>query len=554
MKKKIIHGNIKKLIQSHQYGFITAEEEGFNNLFFHRDFLKNLSFDMLRIGDYVAFELGYDEKGRKAALNIHISKDKSLVPYKEINFGYSSAEDESANCPELLLNGFFDFNGFSKELINGSHFVVLGYKGSGKSALAEHIRLISISDPTLFVKNIFLSDFPFVNFAKIINTDDLPASKYPTAWSWILLLYLIASFDSDVAGTSSDVNVFNKAISSLKKAGLLPSPDLKQLINISTKTSFKGSLPKFFEVGREYSGYSMEDAIPFFVEKLKSICMSFQTDNKHFLIIDGLDDILTYSELQYDALASLLLETSRLNSEFMRDNLSAKVILLCRTDLFEKIPGPNKNKIRQDSALFLDWYEKTQDPARIKLLELSDQRAKLYDKRIGSVIADYFPAYYKSTNIHKSLLSFTRFIPRDYLQLLKSIQKIENSIRISKESVSLGINDYSCNYFMPEIKDALIGFLPPDEIELLFSFLGSVRKRSFEVKNFLNTVSNNQRFKKLDIDKCFHALFECSAIGNLSGTSRNPKTTFKYKNKNAFFNSDEKLIIHNGLLKSLNIN
>ncbi|MEX0918438.1 MAG: cold shock domain-containing protein [Candidatus Paceibacterota bacterium] len=45
------------------FGFISHGEEGSKDLFFHANELKNASFDELREGDAVTFEIGQNDKG-----------------------------------------------------------------------------------------------------------------------------------------------------------------------------------------------------------------------------------------------------------------------------------------------------------------------------------------------------------------------------------------------------------------------------------------------------------------------------------------------------------
>ncbi len=122
-----------------------------------------------------------------------------MVPYESLKFGWASAEDEGAADPNLLLAGFFDINGISAEAKTGHKFLALGYKGSGKSSLSEHLRLEAESDPEFFTIPTFLADFPYHDFARLFPGDD-PQAKYPTAWAWLLLVRLFESLSNDEGG------------------------------------------------------------------------------------------------------------------------------------------------------------------------------------------------------------------------------------------------------------------------------------------------------------------------------------------------------------------
>jgi cold shock CspA family protein len=551
---KEFNGEIKDLVVHNHYGFIETDTPKLKKVFFHSDDLVDVAYTALRIGDRVSFTIGTDRKGRIGARNLRVVTENILIPFKDIQFGYASAEDESAKCPELLLEGFIDNEGFSNELCYGSHFLVLGDKGSGKSALAEHLRLSAQDRYDMFIKTIYLSDFPFVNFTKIINTDDLPASRYPTAWSWLLLLYLVESISNDEgASTALDLE-FQRTLSCLSQLGLLPSPSIKQLVNASTSTSFKLKLSPFFEATRTASSPRIEETIPFFVDSVKGLLSTCRSASKHLLIIDGLDDILTFEPIQYEALGALILEVSRLNSHFIQTDCPAKVVLLCRTDLFERLPGPNKNKVRQDSAIYLDWYGSERNPKDTKLVQLANNRAKLADHRIQNVFEDYFPKAYLYKPMISFLLNYTRHNPRDFMQLLKAIQRHEDSIRVAPSTVKAGLLDYSETYFLPEIKDTLDGYLDPETINLSFRLLASVGKQLFSHDALSYIVESTPRYQSLDLDQILDTLFECSAIGNVhKSASKSTYASFKFRNRNSVLNCASDIVLQDALWLALSV-
>ena len=61
-------GTIKKLISDRGFGFIAREGEA-KDLFFHSKELKGVTFDELKVGDAVTFEVVESEKG-PAATNV----------------------------------------------------------------------------------------------------------------------------------------------------------------------------------------------------------------------------------------------------------------------------------------------------------------------------------------------------------------------------------------------------------------------------------------------------------------------------------------------------
>ncbi len=59
-----MRGTIKRLVRDRGFGFIRSAEG--QEVFFHRTTLQNLSFDSLREGENVEFEVEQGEKGPRA--------------------------------------------------------------------------------------------------------------------------------------------------------------------------------------------------------------------------------------------------------------------------------------------------------------------------------------------------------------------------------------------------------------------------------------------------------------------------------------------------------
>ncbi|WP_150123453.1 P-loop ATPase, Sll1717 family [Halotalea alkalilenta] len=476
--------------------------------------------------------------------------------FSQIVFGYSSAETERARDPGLITEGHVDFRSVDIEATTGSKFLFLGYKGSGKSSIAERIELNLHDKHNAFARVVSLQDFPFTPFAKIIRGDSEPETKYPSAWSWILLIYLLESFEKDEGLSYPESSIFRDAVKAFREMGLSPKSDPASIVRTSARHSFKLSLP-----GRlaEYSWAGSEtkpaSEIPNFVESLKELISDLRSESNHYLIIDGLDDILTAREVQYKSLSALIYEVSRLNSSFARKKVPAKIILLCRTDLFERLPGSNNNKIRQDFSIEMDWYHDPNDPDNSLLLKAAQIRAVRSLQRELNLFDDFFPPTIDGTSSRKYLLDMTRHTPRDFLQLLNYIQNFASAGKLTIERIKSGMREYSIKYFLPEIKDELNGYARPDEISKIIKCLGKVRKRDFHINELIDVSRKSPNSLMPErILEIVEALFECSALGNIQHRSGGTTFyTFKYRNRHSSFNEDENIILHRGLWKALNL-
>ncbi|MXX87895.1 MAG: hypothetical protein F4213_12640 [Boseongicola sp. SB0677_bin_26] len=483
----------------------------------------------------------------------------SSQDFRDIAFGYASSEAEKSYEPDLLLSGYVDLQNASESIRNGLPFLVLGHKGSGKSAIAERLELIFEGDSNAFVKLVSLSDFPFTPFSKLVRGDVEPEAKLPDAWSWIMLIYIIESFEEDKGLTHPDPSSLIDAVNAFREMGLSPNSNPATIVRKSANRDFKIALPgKLAQYSWSKSETASARELPYFVHCLRNLVLQASSESRHFLVIDGLDDIVTSRDIQYRSLSALIFEVNRLNGLFASNCVPIKIIVLCRTDLFDRLPGGNKNKVRQDSTIELDWYRDPRNPRGSKLVQIAKLRTKRSLGESVDLFDEFFPDSIEGNGrqIETTLLDMTRHTPRDFLRLLHYIQQFcTKTGEIPIDEINSGMREYSIRYFMPEIRDELSGYFKAEEIASLVSALGRLRKRDFKFHELVGSVDamgaplSNDRLGEI-----VRALFKCSAIGNLQRRSNGTTYyTFKFRNLNSEYNDLEDIILHKGLWKALNL-
>jgi hypothetical protein len=479
-----------------------------------------------------------------------------MESFNEIDFGSARAEWESANNPTLIKKGFFDPNEIVNTLLNKNVYLILGHKGSGKSAIAEKVRLESTFKTKSITSIIHLSDFPFTSFSKVMDGKEEPQAKFPITWSWLLLISLLGSFSKDQSSPTQYDSQFMKAISSLTELGFLPPDDLCNVVTKSSKRSFKIEIPKFLQNTFDDTKVPAEMDMQFrrLVDHLKQLIFQFKSENNHILVIDGLDDILLRKEIQYLSLAALVYETDRLNLDFIQNSVRAKIILVCRTDLFERLPGPNKNKIRQDSAHEIDWYHDPRNPGESSLVKLINLRAGIHFHKDVNIFSTFFPKEINNSDAITFLLEKTRHTPRDFIQLLNHLKDFYRGDVFANGQILSGVRSYSTGYFLPEIRDELAGYIPTEHVEILLGVIRSLRKREFSYRELLMKIQATRKFEVNDLDSLLNSLYECSAIGNKwQLTTGEFRYEFKYRNPSSVLNNQNKIVLHRGLWYALNL-
>ena len=481
------------------------------------------------------------------------------MDFKSIQFGKASGETEGAELPQLVSDGFLD-SGVVEQFLSRDRFLLLGRKGAGKSLLGEKLKQIAASSGgELGVRVVHIADFPYSTFAEMFSSGIEPGARYPTSWAWILTLVLADCLEQHL-GANRALNIDgNKALDKLRDVGLLPTTDLRRIVIQSTKSSFKASIPKLLDYQREksFSGDGGDLGFVNLVEGMKSLIRGYSFSGSQLLVIDGLDDVMSRPTVQFDALAALAYECGRLNEWLHTEARQIGIVLLCRTDIFESLPGPNKNKVRQDSAVELDWFQSTYRADESNLIRLANLRASFSLKRDVNVLKEFFPSHMDhAVATTKFLLDLTRHTPRDFLQLLKHMQGVSRSStsdQLTIRDVLDGARSYSEKYFLPEIKDELVGYVAVEDFSSFLSCVGEIRQRQFSVAT-LATVAERIGLPRQRLDVILRAMFACSAIGMYWFTpTETHRFEFKFRNPNAVFDPSRTVLLHKGLWKALNL-
>lgn len=482
------------------------------------------------------------------------------LAFTAIEFGYLSADAERRNNPNLLDKGFFNKDDSVKNLLAGQDYIVLGYKGSGKSAIAEHLDLLAQEEADLFVEVALLSDFPFEEVPQLIPGDGNSSVRSSLAWSLLLLIKLFESVSTD-EGLSSSRSEVARVDRELRSLGLLPRRGLKDLVLKGREVNLSATLPKVFE-GSVKSTYGEPTvALSHVRDALRDLIARASTDGRHVLVVDGLDEVFYGFAGNYAVLAALVHEIDRLNAAFADADSCAKILVLFRTDLFERLPSPNVNKLR-DFAVIQDWYDSPARPQDSRLLALATHRARLAGYEGDNVLADYLPRTIRHRGedvpMYRYLLDHTRHTPRDFLQLLHYIQQHTQQSRPDIRQVLDGLRSYSIDYFLPELKDELSGYLSPDQIGEFLQLLGGLRQREFGIDELEHYAAEARSHEQIDLREALRILFDCSALGNIvyrprRGGRDGTYYTFKFRNRNASVNYRERLVFHRGVWKALNL-
>ena len=487
---------------------------------------------------------------------------RGLEDYRQINFGFAEAKLEFEKAPRLLRDGYYDLNDAEHKILSSHEFLILGYKGSGKSYVGARLRLLAQDSPAKYLvpQPIYVPDLPLDNFRGIVPDTFDALSRYKQSWKLLLLTEIVVNAADDGGAHSRSLTVMREAKKLLGDAGITARSPASLRKLKTTKVVSTVHLPKFYDLTRELEPNTHENYITIWTAYLEAVCQQFMSQRAHYYFIDGLDDLTVLGQGREALLAGLIEAAADINDLFASDGApQVKLAVACRTDLYRKLATRRTGKIRRDYGLELNWFQARREPSTAHVIRLANLRARLAGLSNGDVFRKFFPTKIQGQSTSERLLDQTRHTPRDLLQLLKIIQKqVDSTGPISEAQVLSGIADYSDTYMRDDVDEVLGAYFSEPVIrQRCTDLLGTVRRREFEFSQLRDRAASEPRFKGVNVDTLVDALFENGFIGNVTaGGARGTGGDyyrFKYRNPSATLLTEEKLVFNYGLWKTFNV-
>src|SRR5688572_24772717 len=112
------------------------------------------------------------------------------MDFRKIEFGLADAENERVDAPHLLLDAYLDADGQIEAILGPSRYLIVGGKGSGKSAIISRIALQAAAKGYEARIDV-LRKFPYSAFPNVLpGSEEAPETRLPDHWEFVLLLRL----------------------------------------------------------------------------------------------------------------------------------------------------------------------------------------------------------------------------------------------------------------------------------------------------------------------------------------------------------------------------
>ncbi len=462
------------------------------------------------------------------------------------SFGDVAAEDDS-------VLDYFVSTDAAKKLQEGGAFLVLGRKGSGKTAL---VRYFAEGEHKSISRALSLKGYPWSIHASRVDRGASEIEAYVSSWRYLLALEVaILAFNCAGKPQEGQGKFLTKFLTD-NYGGISPAlGDVLKPANLRlSATSFEptvlgckiGSIS--FNRGAQDLGLGSE--LNALSDLLLDSAQNIAGDAGRttlFLQVDELDqglDLMDDSRARM--ITGLILATRDLQRQMKGKAVTIRPVVYLRTDLWDEIRFSDKNKISETSALMLEW-----DSAA--LLELVNERihAKLaVDASWDTVSTDALMRGSQTKWNHILARTFMR--PRDVIRFLNAAlaeakKRDGDPVLLDNQDVINARGPYS-TYLKSELDDEVLAHWPKWE-EALQS-CSTLSTITFRREDFAREYEPRRSgVNNVSADEALAKLYNYSVIGyerrsGLGGQS----WVFRYTNPEAGWDNAANVFkVHLGL-------
>jgi hypothetical protein len=364
---------------------------------------------------------------------------QTIIDLNSINLGADSAEDDI----KIGLQQYFVKTQEFQEISGGKKSIVIGNRGSGKSAIFKYLASQIRASGDICIE-LSPDDYSYSILSDILKQEGRgnwgKQSSYSISWQYLLynIIFLEISNKDKLIVSNAKKNIHNYVRDNLKniKADILTMfvGYLKQIEGL--KFGEYGVSFKKTELAKVYDLQDQRALEP----DLKRICEK----TKIYVLVDELDKGWDNSEDARYFVSGLLQAAQKLNEI----HVNLRILVSIRQELFENLPQiyDDAQKLRGKMAR-ISWNESS-------LLDFISERIRHNVKGASSIKDNYglwellFDSQleYRKANSFNYIIDRTQLRPREFLQLVRTCVETGAKLGLSKinyDSIAQALSQYS---------------------------------------------------------------------------------------------------------------
>jgi hypothetical protein len=426
------------------------------------------------------------------------------------SFGSVAAEDDS------ILDYFLTTDAVG-DLTENKAFLVLGRKGSGKTALVRHF---SEGFEGTLARPLSLRGYPWAIHGARVDSGASPIEIYVSTWRYLIVAQLaslvLSAADSDSSNEAKALRqYFNDNYGVINPPlDVLLRPKSLKLSRLSFEPTVLGNKLGGVALERSSTDFGLGVELNALSETLLEATVRLAESRSlppltlHF---DELDQgLATLDEQRKTMLIGLILAARSVRQETSSSDCTINPIVYLRTDLWDDLAFSDKNKISQTLALRLEW-----DATTLKSLVDTRLEAKLGPRASWETVSA--PALMRgSQSKWNHILARTFLRPRDVIKFLnaaleKARGRPDDPLLFDNTDIVSARDGYSA-YLKAELDDEILAHWAHWEDALrVFSNLATV---TFDREAFAREYTNRRSSgNRIDSDEALSLLHAFSVIG-----------------------------------------
>ena len=341
-----------------------------------------------------------------------------MYKFSQVNWGEDDATGDTG-----LRDYFVEIPEY-KEIIAGNIRYVIGRKGTGKSAIAEKIKIDADDKYDWFYCDLSFKDFPLGSLRSLEDKSQLGKAKYIPIWTFLIYTKLISLILKD----ESCNNEYARELRDFLNKNF-PSSDIgfTEIIKNITEKKAKLSIP----IGEGCLADTLESQTSVHYSKVNDILekkiQKIHSNSLFFMLLDELDEGFSVQNIQFSLiLLALFRAIEKIYKKLQRDtNIQFRPVVFLRSDIFDSLKDNDLNKL-DDFILKLDWSKYSGTAYDLK--SVVEARIKTSLKE-SDATWEYIVDEYDENKPHymNSLWNFminrTYERPRDIIKFLKICRK-----------------------------------------------------------------------------------------------------------------------------------
>jgi hypothetical protein len=480
-------------------------------------------------------------------------------------FGRIDAESE-----QQLGQFFLRTDGY-RRIEDQRHIIVTGRKGTGKTAIYKTLLERPVNDySNVLVAGLQFHNYPWSVHGDVTDEDGSSVERYFNSWKFLILVELSKlvldepehELPEDEKATEA-AEVLRRFIQANWGTVSFEFRDIfkqKKYHFAFEPTVFGNSLGslKVENVPRDHLAGFLVEANRWLLECLSHVLAK---DFWYYVLFDGLDLAYDPDDEEYNArLVGLLLAARDVFNWASDRGLSMAPVVFLRSDIYDALQFPDKNKVSQNLVESLTWND-DEDGGDESLKTLINQRIRVM---LGEDSADW-DLIFDDQLMRGTQTKFKHMAARTYLRPRDMIMFGNCCLDEARKSAAEKITNQNVSQARPKYSEYLVSELDDEIHPVLDNW-----KACLDVLRRIHTVRFNRdtfvecydELKlegkiKLSVDDALELLYGFSVIGftKIGGAGYGGSATaFRYKSPTISFDpAASSLAVHLGLKEALEL-